>query len=78
MKKTFLALCLLALCITFYAMTQANATVNTMPLTPDNTKQTTPTTPNNNTPTSTPNLRTCGDNIVDPRPKMVRYPIEKL
>jgi hypothetical protein len=68
MKKTFIILCILTLCITFYSLSQAYAVINTLPTTPNNTRQSKPTTGYINT-ASTPNVKPCGDSIIDPRPK---------
>jgi hypothetical protein len=68
MKKSFIILCILALCITMYSLSQAYAAINALPITSNNTKQPTPTTNTYSSPTSTP-IRPCGDPINDPRPK---------
>jgi hypothetical protein len=73
MKKTILLTILITFCIALYSLSQAYAAANTLPLTPNNTKQPTQTTNNYNNPA--PNVIAYGDPITDPRPKAIRYPI---
>jgi uncharacterized membrane protein len=69
MKKIFLLLCFLALCMTLYSLSMVYATVNTFPAVANNTKQSTGTIGGYGSSSSAPIQIPYGDPIDDPRPK---------
>jgi hypothetical protein len=69
LRKIFLLLCFLALCMTVYSLSSAYAAAITFPAVANNTKQPTGITGSYGSLSSALNLRPYGDPINDPRPQ---------